>query len=258
MANVVFTFGTLDLSSKIDDVWEETLHSRINPEFVPKRHGALVNDAGILEPRIFRATASIVESTQTNLRNTIESLRRDLKRQKRAKLSIYNDRFIHSYNHEFSYHFIPGSAMTAAFVQLGFFADDPFFYDPTYFPANTSVTLDASPKDLVVNLQGASAFMYPAIQIEAVGGNIVGPITIENTTAGAVRSFIYSGTILDGNVLEANFEAFTMKNNGVIDWNNFDGKFIVLDPESGTTNTIRYTGPTGAHVMTVYYKPRYY
>lgn len=244
MANAVVKFGStlasaFDLSEYIED-HDDGSNKRLNMQALPKRHGGLVTEVPVVEPRRIRLSGRISADTKEDLRTIIRNIASALG-YSRKKLYLFDDRYYNAYNSSFQFKYLPGTGMLSAVIQLEFIADDPFEYPEG---GNTIVTQTILASDTVVDPTNGyykksflinnpgSVFIYPKHTITANQGVPVGRVIIRNQTTS--RNQQYTGTIAIGNALVIQNGNFKVENNGVNDLTNFVGSFLHLDPGDNT------------------------
>jgi phage-related protein len=233
MANQILTFDSVDLSDYIAS-WQESAGARINAMSVPKRHGALVSDSIVEEPRIIGVTGRLVSQTSAEtLRGTLDTLAELFARRKK-RLQLWDDRYVIASKSRFQHGYLPGSSMKAIDFSLEFFCDDPFWYALT--PDSSSRTLDSS--DTLVDLPNTiykEAFtltnngtvpVFPKITVTAGASVPLTTIVVRNLTTG--RQWTYTGTVAVTKALVCDGNTFRVDNDGVEDLANWAGDFTYL------------------------------
>jgi len=237
---------------QLDDyfaTWQEQANSRINAVTVPRRHGALITDSVVEDPRIIGVTGRMQNDDPEDLRDIIDQLS-ELFQRRNKRLQLWSDRFITAYKSQFGFAYVPGSGMRAADFSLQFFCPDPFWYDTTpdavdFDLAQTDLALDITNnkyrREITVTNDG-DVYVYPTITVTP-GGTPLTTIVARNITSG--RMFTYLGTVAVGTALVVNMAAFTVENNGIEDLQNFSNSdFWALQPGD---NVIQIEGTAPAN-----------
>lgn len=229
-------FGSLDLTDIIEQ-WDEGLNTRINMQSVPKRHGGLVTELPVLEPRRIRMRGRMFATSQEEMRNSLRAIEAGLG-YTRKTLTIFDDRFYSAYKAGFSHAYVEGSALLVATVSIEFIADDPFEYS-MIDPAPVAVQLRNT--DTVVDITSlyykksfnitnlGSAFSFLTMTATAV----LGPsfrVVVRNNTISRTQSFASPGVVLSGKSLVISNGDFTVKNDGVNELTYWSGTFLWLEP----------------------------
>ncbi len=243
MATIEIKFGNLDLTEAVES-WEQVLDTRLSLMQVPKRHGALIAEVPVAEPRTIRIKGRTQDSDLDSLRTVIDGMEQWLNN-RRQRLTLYSDRYVNAYKRSFGYGFVPGTALTAIDFVIDFICDDPFFYDTSDQSSLHTVTTsdDASPdggytKNVTINNPG-TAFQFVLLTVTADQGNAIPNFTVSNTTN--ARTFVWNsaidsvngaGPVAAGNAIVADMGNFTLLNNGVEDLINLQSgsTFLWLDP----------------------------
>lgn len=242
MATITIKYDDLDFSESVES-YDTGSPNRLDLMQVPKRHGALVAEVPVLDPRRVSFRGKVSEGSASLTRNTLDLLEKTFHRNNK-KLRIWDDRYLNAYLVTFGYSFIPGTAGQSAAWSAEFVAADPFWYSDTAFTQTQTLdTADIADATHGGRLEVSSivnpgtAFAYPTMTITNSTGSSVTRISIINRTTG--RTFTYTGTLLNGQSLIVDCGQFTVKNNGVDDLTNFSGSFLWFDPG---TNSMEIQG----------------
>lgn len=262
MPNLKLKYDDLDLTEIVATI-EGASPMRINAQSIPKRHGALVSEVPVLDPRrvVFRGRLQEVDAI--TLRGTIDTIQKTLRRFNK-RLTIWDDRYLNSYCINFQYNFIPGSAMAACDFVMDFFCADPFFYanDPETQTITVSsadvldVTTGVYEKIANVDNQG-SCYVFPKITVTNTGAFSITKIVINNATT--ARSWDYSGTLAAGKELVVDSAEFTVTNDGASALTGWSGSFLWLDPGINSLEVgISTTAPVSTISCVVKWNRRWY
>ncbi len=234
MAIPYIAFDSVNLDDYFS-TWQEQANSRINAVTVPRRHGALVTDTIVEDPRIIGITGRAQAATAEDLRDIIDELS-ELFTRRNKRLQLWDDRYILADKSKFGFGYVPASAMCAMDFNLEFFCPDPFWYaltpesddfDLTTADTAIDITNNKYRRTITVTNPGA-AYTYPIITV-TTGLTALTTIVIRNITTG--RQCQYVGTVLVGKALVINMAAFTVENDGVEDLTNFQSSdFWALAP----------------------------
>ncbi len=257
MPSKVLLFDGEDMSPYFGS-WQESANARINAASVPRRHGALVQDAVVQDVRQVKITGTLLtpDDTAVGLRTVLRTLA-ELFSRKAKRLQLWDDRYVTAYKASFVFKYVEGSALRAADYQLNFTCVDPFWYYidtnsvlTTFGTGDIAIDITAGIYKKAFTLTNNGTFVaYPAYTITANTGTITG-VTLRNLTLG--RQFTYDGVIHSGNPLVLDVTNFTVIN-GTEDLTNWAGDFVWLVPGansmeieatlSGTNDTILATWP---------------
>lgn len=246
MVTLLVKYDDLDITETCEDV-QISAPTRVQMMAVPKRHGGLVSEVPVLDPRRINIRGKIQEASFTACRATIDLFEKTFHRFNK-KLRIYDDRYINAYPLGFNYVFLPGSGGASVAYTIDIICADPFWYNDT--TGSDSRTLDTGDvaiditnnvyrESFTINNTG-TAFVFPVITVTAGGTNLT-TITVRNLTTG--RNFSFVGTVLSGNSLVVDCGQFTVENNGVEDLTNWSGSFLWFDPGN---NSMQIEGTTVA------------
>lgn len=254
-------YDDLDFTESVEN-YDAGMPNRLDIMQVPKRHGGLVAEAPVLDPRRISFKGMVQEATAELTRTELENMAKVFYRNNK-KLRIWDDKYVNAFLVSFGFTFIHGSAGRSAAYAAEFVAPDPFWYSDT--PASQTQTLDTS--DIVDLTHGGrletftivnagTAFNYPVMTITNLTGGTLTRISIINRTTG--RTFTYTGSLLNGQALVVNCGQFTVKNNGVDDYTNFSGSFLWLDPDSNSMEIQAFSFGAGSITFNFAYTPRYF
>jgi phage-related protein len=102
-------------------------------------------------------------------------------------------------------------------------------------------------------VQNVNLETCPVIRISAVGGDITRGLRIENITTG--KYFIIGAQIDSGKYIEIDTDLLTVVDqDGTNQIANFNGDFLKL---AAGTNSIKWTGSTGAHTLAMTFRGKY-
>lgn len=246
MPTQIITFDDVDLSDYLS-TWQEAAPSRLNAMTAPRRHGAIVSEAVVMDARRVSVRGTILKSTQALLRDTLDILG-ELFMRTNKRLQLWDDRYLNAYKSDFSHAYIPGSAMRGVDFELQFFCADPFFYSTTADTIPHELTTGDTVIDVTQNkyrkaftlTNNGKVIVYPKITVTA-GATPLTTCVVRNLTQG--RYWIYSGTVPAGLSLVVNPLDFTVRNDGEDDLTNWAGDFLGL--RTGT-NSMEIEGTTPA------------
>jgi hypothetical protein len=105
-----------------------------------------------------------------------------------------------------------GDLIAAWTFDSGEIFDSGLFFDS----GGDQVTLDSSPKNFTITLNGNAIVNDPIITVTAGGANITS-LTIRNLSSNNEADLRYTGTITSGQALVIDCGAYTVENNGVDD-----------------------------------------
>lgn len=215
---------------------------------IPKTHGSISEEAKI-ESLEINVEGDILGSDYDDLRTKRDSLKAALNSGKQ-KFTIDDDRYVIAQLSDFSFSF--ATIRTLGKWSATFIAHYPFEIAET---ASVSTATPTSGVGYTINNAG-NAPARVKIKVTAPVGGITDNIQIENTTVGELCK--YRGTVAAGKVLEIDnrydTDDFEVLNDGVSDFEDFEGDFITLNPGN---NTIKYTGTPGA-VVEITHRPQWY
>lgn len=254
MPTQIIKFDGVDLSDYFSS-WQESANSRINAVTVPRRHGALVTDSIVEEPRVIAVSGRIQAATAEALRTLLDTLS-ELFTRRNKQLQLWDDRYIIANKSQFGISYVHGSAMRAVDFSLQFFCADPFWYGTTPSSENYDLSTSDIPLDITNNIyrrvvsvtNGGNQYIFPVITVTP-GGTPLTTVIVRNMTTG--RYFIYSGTVAVGTSLVIDMANFTVENNGIEDLTNFQGDFFSMQPGA---NTIHIEGTAPANYKFDYTK----
>jgi len=118
---------------------------------------------------------------------------------------------------------------------LSFIAEDPF--NRYICKTRKKQTISSSPASFNLSCLG-NVEVFPVISFQANGADMTN-CTLKNLTTG--QSMNFTGTVLDGNILEIDCANRTVKNNGVNSTSNFTAAGHFIKFISGT-NYLKFTG----------------
>jgi len=224
MANPYIAFDGVPLDDYFA-TWQEQANSRINAVTVPRRHGALVTDTIVEDPRIIQATGRMQADDPEDLRDIIDTLS-ELFTRRGKRLQLWDDRYIVANKAQFGFTYVVGSALRAADFSVQFFCPDPFWYGTVatavdYDLAQTDIPIDITNNIYRRNisiLNEGGLYVYPTITVTP-GLTPLTRVIARNMTNG--RMFQFTGTVAPGTSLVINMAAFTVMNNGVEDLNHY-------------------------------------
>lgn len=231
MATQIIKFDDVDLEPYFS-TWQEALPSRLNAMTAPRRHGAILSEAIVIDPRRISIRGTVMKSTQPLLRDTLDVLGELFSRTKK-RLQLWDDRYIIASKSDFTFSYIPGSAMRGVDFDLQFFCDDPFWYSttPTTVPhelttGDTAIDVTQNKYRKAFTLTNSGMFIvYPKITVTA-GATPLTTCVVRNLTQG--RYWVYSGTVAAAKSLVVNPIDFTVRNDGTDDLTNWAGDFLGL------------------------------
>ena len=254
MPTQIVKYNELDFTQSVEQ-FESTFPKRINMMAVPKRHGGLVQEVPVNDPRRVSLKGKIQEIDATTCRSVIDSFEKEFGLFNK-KFRLWDDRYVFAYPLGFNYAFVPGTNMASALYTVDFMCADPFWYydttgssSRTLNSADTFVSSGIYKEAFTLNNVG-NVFVYPTITVTASG--TLTTIIVRNLTTG--RNFTYTGTVTSGTSLVVSCSNFTVTNNGTEDLTNWSGSFLWLDPGN---NSMEVQGSiTATYAMT--WGPRTY
>ncbi len=248
MANPYIAFDGVELEDYFA-TWQEQANSRINAVTVPRRHGALITETVVEDPRIVKIVGRAQAADAEDLRDTLDMLSALFARRNK-RLQLWDDRYILAYKSTFGFSYVVGSALRAVDFSVEFFCPDPFWYalnpesedyDLTSADVPIDITNNKYRRTVTVSLD-SDTYVYPTIRV-TTGANPLTTVVVRNITTG--RMFQYVGTVAVGTELEVDMAGFEVTNNGVEDLQNFQGSdFWALQPGD---NEIQLEGTTPAN-----------
>jgi hypothetical protein len=254
MSTQVLMYDSTDISDYIE-TWQESANARLNAVTVPNRHGALLSSAVVQDARQITLTGRIVspDGTATGLRTVIENLSELFARQNK-RLQMWDDRYINCYKANFSFAYVPGSALRALDFTITFLCIDPFYYDTSSGSTSYNLTTGDTAIDITNNIYNKAVTLnytgkfitYPIWTVTA-GATALTHITIRNLTIG--RQFYYSGTVLATKSLVVDTNYFTVTNDGTNDLTHWTGDFLWL--QNGN-NSLEFEGTAPATYSLTY------
>lgn len=257
MASITILYDDLVLTESVEEL-AGAGPMRLNVATTPKRHGGLVADVPVLDPRRIQIKGRVQESTAAIARETLDNMEEILHRNNK-KFRVWDDRYIFAYLVDFSHAWIPGTGMASFDYSIDFICPNPFWISDT--AASDSRTLNTSDQaiDITNNVYResftidniGSAFVYPVITVTA-GAAPITQIIIRNITTG--RTMTYSGTLAATKSLVIDCSAFTITNDGVEDLTNWSGSFLSFTPGN---NSMQIEGKTIA-TYGFAWTPRYF
>lgn len=245
----------IDLTDVVETL-EISKPQRINPMAVPKRHGAVISEVVVLDPVRISIKGKVQEQDEITLRTSLDNMAKVFARVNK-KFRIWDDRYYYAYVMSFNHDYIEGSGMSSASFSVDFFCADPFQYlltegsdTKTLTAADTLIDITNSYyQKAPFNLDNiGTAFVYPKFTITAT--NPLTQVKVKNLTTG--REFVYTGTVLAGNILVIDCADFIVTNNNVEDLDNWNGSFLWLNPG---INSMQIEGSVEATYVTTW-KPR--
>lgn len=261
MANHVIHFVrngvTLDLTEDVE-TYDEGNPVRLNAQAVPKRHGALISEVPVYGPRQIRMTGHLYGDDKEDLRDQINTIKQKLGNT-RGKVYLFDDRYYNAYAANFSYSYVPGSAMLVAVFGIEFMCDDPFGYAETAPGATVrSLTSGDTPIDVTNGIyreeftltNNGNEFVYLKVTVLAGASQLTNCVVRNQTIS---HLWQYNGIVSATKSLIVDSVTFNVTNDGVKDLANWSGSFIWLEPGS---NTIQIEGSVPA-TYTFEYQERY-
>lgn len=237
-----------DFSDEVETIeWNDS--SRIPLEIVPRRHGAIVTEDVVLEPRTLWLKGAINSSTVALAESRLNTLKKQMNAGAK-QLRFDSTRQITAYKSSGDYNFQEGTGLRGVDYNLMFLAVDPFWYDITQRSVDQAITYSPF---VWAHSNTGDAFVYPTISIIADGGGTVSNISINNLTIG--KSITFTGTVASGKTLAIDMANFTALNDGVNVLNNMSGSWFHLASGSNIM-AIYYTG--SAHTVRMVYYPRWF
>jgi len=257
MATHLIKFGDLDITDYIE-LQNESMPNRLDFRGMPKRHGAVSASQPVLDIRRIRLQGVIYGTSDEDTRDKIRELEAALGYEQK-KLYYFNDRYYNAIKENFSWAWIPGSAMLAAAIEISFACPDPFEYaetDPT--PEVESLTSGDTPVDITNHIykkqfvvaNGGGSYVFFSTSVLVNGGYPSLYVVIRNLTTGYLQK--YMTTVLNGSTLVIDNLGYTVKVDTVDKLTYFYGTFLWLDAGN---NTIEVEGAPAQYTFT--YKERY-
>lgn len=232
MANQIITYDNEDLAEYFS-TWQESNPNRINAMTAPRRHGAILNEAIVVDARRISIKGTIFEDTQAELRDTLDFLG-ELFMRTQKRLQLWDDRYIVATKSDFTFAYIVGSAMKGVDFDLQFFCADPFWYSTTDDTEQRTLTTADTMIDVTANkyrraftlTNSGGLIVYPKITVTAGASTPLTTIVVRNLTQG--RYWVYTGTIAVLKSLVVNPTLLTVRNDGEDDLTNWAGDFLGL------------------------------
>lgn len=244
MSNISIKYHDLDITEVTENI-EISGPYRVTPMTISKRHGAVISEVVVLDPKRISIRGIISENNFDTLITTLDNMSRTFAKFNK-KFRIFDDRYFNAYPLSFNYTYLPGTILASAAFTCDFFCADPFAYSDTPISDSRVTSSDT----FALNNTG-NAFVYPIFTITA-GGSSITSISITNNTTG--RNITYSNTLLAGGILIIDCTNFIVINNGTEDLTNFSGSFLWLNPGS---NELIFTSNNSATWATSF-TPRFY
>ncbi len=206
---------------------------------IPKNDGSVAEEAKRKSVEI-KLKGTVKGSDYDDLRSNMDDLRAAIYAGKQF-LTFDDDRKIKCQLKSFSTKSIFFRRYIA--FNISFIADYPYFVSQSETPDDRVPT-----SGVTYNLtNNGNAPARCKIEITAPGGGISDDIQIDNTTNG--QQCKYRGDVAAGEDLEIDnrydTDDFEVLNNGVDDFTNFEGDFMVLEPG---VNAVKFTGPASTGV----------
>ena len=134
--------------------------------------------------------------------------------------------------------------------QLTFVADDP----AAYSTSNTSsdFNIDSDPKT-VTETPGGNMIIFPVYTLTA-GEDLTG-VTIKIQNVGRNEELQWTGSLANGEELEIDCDAWTVKKEGTEDMATVTGEFPWLD--GGSANSIKITALASTGTLNIAYRDKY-
>lgn len=256
MSTQVIMYDSVDLNQYGIETWQESANSRLNAMTVPNRHGALVSSAVVQDARQITVTGRVVSSdgTAIGLRTQLSALSELLSRLNK-RLQLWDDLYVNAYKGNFTFAYVPGSALRAVDFSITFLCVDPFYYSTTTGSQSYNLTTGDIALDITnniykkaVTLNYTGTFLeYPVWTVTAGPTVPLTRITIRNLTIG--RQFVYTGIVAVNTALVVDTLFFTAQNNGANDLTNWNGDFIWI--QSGN-NSLEFEGTAPASYALTY------
>ena len=243
-ATITLAFGSLTFDSANNITIgriSEKMAKPVRTTNIPLTDGSIAETAK-LGPKTITVEGDIAGTSYDDLRTNLDALHAGLANGLQ-KFTKDNERYIYAQLKDFSFaydHMTRRATWTASFV-----AQFPFWLSTNAMTSNTSPSSGVG--YVIANAGNAPTRLK--FQITAPGGGIADACQMENTTRGELCK--YRGTVAAGKILimdnRVDSDDFVVTNDGVSDFANFEGDFLMLSPGD---NTVELTGTSGVTVLT--------
>lgn len=238
MANEVdINIGTFDLDSSnnvaIEDIQVSIMKS-VAEHALPKYHGSVIA-IGKRKSMTVRIRGSVKGSDYDALRTSLDSLKNAFDDTAEKKFTTDDDRQLFVQYRNFSYSWEAIRTFLRFSVEL--IASDPFWLSQTL---NSDSRTPSTGVGYTITNAGNAPTRVKVTITAGAGGIVANDIKLQNTTVG--ETFQYNAAVAAAQDVVVNNKVDTpdlvVTNNGVSDFQKFEGDFITLNPGA---NTIVFT-----------------